>query len=312
MKSKTKDFDHLQIILKNTREIVESRKKTYDDSIKWLKNAKKQLKKIQDCTKTLSSQNDGNMHPYFKENTFQTFSKLSEVIKSFVEFLEQKIPNARVPLNTIDDEISSIKEKLGSYINNLDSAHVELYSMIAYSSKSQEYLKYGFDLHHTYLRYFYQLTDIQKQIIDSIKDIKKIIDRISEEEKRLINELNSKAETFPIKDDVKKRLEEGFKKNTENDDFDLDKTINEINMNFDEYREPHFNLSDEYKFENPRVEMEVISDFSRETDEQINIKQGEIVTVIDSALPTYWKIKTASGIEGDVPSICLAPKQKQS
>ncbi|OHT07968.1 hypothetical protein TRFO_05114 [Tritrichomonas foetus] len=316
MRGKSKQFEPIQNVMSKSVENIELVKKRFTDSIKWLKNAKKQLNKILDCTNALTHTPDLHLHPQIHTNTYSTFSQLSNVASNFQAFLSETIPMAKSSINDTSAKISSIRSQFRSQHNSLISIHDELYSMLLSpnkSSNSQEYLEHGFHLHCQYLRYFNQITEIQDKIIKTLNETKELINLIKEAEKSLVKKLNNNAlKTFP----VKKELMPMFEKNANNENnenmYDNKNEIKEVNESFEEQREPQFRIADEFRFEDAKIEMEVLKGFNKVEQGQIDIVEGEIVTVIDSNFPEYWTVKKANGIEGEVPALCLIPKQKQA
>lgn len=318
MKSRTKQSEPVQNVMNQCVESLEKEKKYFKDSIKWLELSQKQLNKSNECTNDLISkmQNHKHLHYQISGNLQLGLTNLYKELSAFNNLLIQKIQESKNILDDAKPKISAIKNEFQSQLNDLVAIQNEFKNELQSPNKSTdsgEFLQYGFEHHREYLKYFNQLTETQKQIETTINDTKNLIDLFKEERRKLTRILNENTPPlFGIKpnEEVIKEENENYKKRDLDDKETFNKRIDIITDSFNTYRSPSLKIPDEFKFEpSAKIDMEISENFQLE---QYNFTKGEIVSVTDSSLAEFWKIRNSSGIEIVVPAKYLIPKQKQS
>lgn len=318
MKNRSKQFDPVQSVMSKCIESLEKEKKYFKDSIKWLELSQKKLNKSCECTTEMFNkmQNHKNLHYQISGSLHLGITDLNDELKTYNELLIQKIQESTKIANEAKPKITEIKNNFQNEINDLIAIHSEFKSELQSQNKSAdsgEFLEHGFEQHREYLKYFNQLNETQKQILATIAETKNLIDSFKEKQRNLIRVLNEKTPSlFGIQQNEEsiKEDNESYAKRDKEDTELFNQRIDTINENFNIYRSPTLKIPDEFKFEvQSKIDMEISEDFQSE---QINFTKGEIVSIIDSSLAEYWKVRNTNGIEINVPAKYLIPKQKQS
>lgn len=318
MKNRSKQFDPVQSVMSQCIESLEKEKKYFKDSIKWLELSQKKVNKSCECTTEMFNkmQNHKSLHYQISGSFHLGVTDLNDELKTYNSILIQKIQESTKIANDTKPKINAIKNEFQNEINDLIAIHSEFKSELQSPNKSadsSEFLEHGFEHHREYLKYFNQLNETQKQIQATIADTKNLIDLFKEKQRNLNRILNEKTpRLFGIQqnEDYIKEDNELYEKRDKEDTELFNKRIDIINENFNLYRSPTLKIPDEFKFEQQsKAEMEISEDF---LSEQINFTKGEIVSVTDSTLAEYWRVRNSNGVEINVPAKYLIPKQKQN